>query len=539
MERLLSEDEQKQVMDEIKRLQNEKRNARYVDLMTDIPAGQEEFYNGLKNLFLEKDAINDQRDSIENSAFLQFVPVRDPSPLTPDQVTKVAQGLIKMGYVKKVELVFAYSTEAREEGQINLKEDVKKAIKGKENAKKSIIARAQKMKEIFRETIATVRKEVEQIDKEIERLQGNKDKFTEQLAALDAPRIKQEIEDTATGRTKIISSGDTPKQIEEKRNSLNTQISNIETEIQNLMSSRRIKVEEITKLEVQFGEIVARIDKELRDKGMTLEQSDSSSTKNDSESEKNGENKEDNSNGGQPLTEKERKQQSKNKAKNMVYGINESLTQEEILEHIRNGRLDHFVEMKRKLTNSPAEMGKFNESLKQILEGIALKDPDILADGNITIRGVNINLISTDKNGKKKLNNSKLEEEQIRAISEEATELLGKNSLTDDERKRLDYIQLLVLLNVKQTPWLNKLPFGIFKRYMVMMDDVAKKIGHAAGKKAQKTVKDRVAIDEYLRERGEDELGLTREKDPRTVRYNGTDDIVTRIGDSSDFEIGE
>lgn len=399
MARRLSEEEQKQVLDKIKEQLRVEREKKYTNLVENIPEGQEEYYKSLVALFMEKDGINDKRDTTENAAFLKFVPVETSDPLTTEQIEKVANKLRKMGFVKKDDLIATYSTKARDDGEITLVDDMKKAIQGKSNAKKSILAKAKKMKEIFHERIETVKKEVTQIDKEIERLQEDKTKFTEQLANLDAPKVKQEIQDSATGKTRIVTNSDTAKQIEDKKASLNKAIEDIDNKIEQLTNKRREKGEEIARLEVQFGEIVARIERELRDKGMTLEQEENSPSVEARKSEDKKDEKDDKSNEGKTLTEKKRREQSVNKAKDIIYGINESLTKEEILEHIQEGRLDHFVEAKRKLYSSPAQMKIFDEKLRQILEKMALED----GIETIHMQGTNINIVKHRKLGKDKI----------------------------------------------------------------------------------------------------------------------------------------
>lgn len=129
-----------------------------------------------------------------------------------------------------------------------------------------------------------------------------------------------------------------------------------------------------------------------------------------------------------------------------------------------------------------------------------------------------------------------LDEGQMEAMSEEATELLSKEILTEEEKRRLTYIQLLVLLNMKQLPLLKKLPLGFGKERLISREDIAMKLGHAARARARKTVKDRKFLNELLVARGSTALDINRDSDPTRIRYDRSDDVMGRIGDSSDYE---
>lgn len=398
--RRLSDAEVEAVMQEIKRQRNNKRS--YGNLKEDfknLAKKDKKFYEGLVELFQEKDAINDQRDDVENRAYLRFVPQSVGNELSEEQIKELAGKMMHIGFIEKDDAISTYSFQAREDGQVDIVSDMKKAIQGKANAKKAIINRAKQLKSIFQSKIDFAEREIEKIEEKIKMLMENRARASEQLTKLDSPRVTQESRNATTGENIIITNGDSEEEINAKKESLKKVIAEIDQQIGDYEKNVLNKKREIEIMRAEFSRVVSRIEEELRKKGMTLEQEENSSSVEARKSEDKKDEKDDKSNEGKTLTEKKRREQSVNKAKDIIYGINESLTKEEILEHIQEGRLDHFVEAKRKLYSSPAQMKIFDEKLRQILEKMALED----GIETIHMQGTNINIVKHRKLGKDKI----------------------------------------------------------------------------------------------------------------------------------------
>ena len=526
MSRLLTEAEQKMILDKVKAMQEQKRKIKYDDLLTNVPVGQEQFYQELVDLFLEKDGLNDRRDEIENGLFLQYVPMNETAPLTEDRAEAVAKKLIDMGYIKKLDLAAKFSTEARDEGQIDIIADEQKAAAGKAKKKASIVAKAKSLKKVFEEKISFVDKEIAQIEKRIEVLEKQKENLDKQILDLSAPQAIQTTSSISSGDKTITTNSDSPEQIAAKTKALEARRAKINKEIESLTTKRDEKVAEKEALKLQFEAIVSRINDELAKKGLTLDENgkDSSEASKGVDQEKDA--KEDSTQlgpGGTKKTnvEKERRKQTRNKARDVMYGINESLTKEEILEHVQKGRLDHFVEAKRKL-GSTRDVKIFDEKLSQLLESMASKDDTLVRNGKIEVGGKSIKL------------NSSLNAEQMEAISDELDTLFAKKELTGEERKKLDYMQILILLNMKNLSLARLIPGK--RADAIRREDLAMKIGHMARARAKKEIKDREFLNEVLVARGDKALPLDRDSDPTQVRYDRSDDLMERVGTSSDYE---
>jgi len=544
--RILTPEEKKHVIQQIRKQREENRESTYADLRRGIPEDQKEYYNELINLFMEKDGINDKRDDVENDAYLTYVPVDIPEigqqqtgnaqagntqnsnqGLTKAQIEKIAQDIQRMGYIQKDDLIAQFSTDARDNGEEDIVSDIEKAVKAKKDAKKAILLRAKKMKQLFEDKIRFVEKEIQEIDEKISIEKENLRNCKNQLIKLSGSKSV-----SRNGKNITEENIDTPEELEAKKKALQEEEESINKKIKDLEQHRSNKNDEKEKLVMQFNTIVARIDQELRRKGIILNeeeeqkqsrdkklddsQHEESQPNNSSETQKNGV-----ENDGQPSRARESRTMSANeKANKMLYGYNQGLTKSEILEHIEGGRLDHFIEAKRNIMKSK-EAKIFDEKLDQILEEIADENGMLVTVGNRIIVP--------------KKNTTNLSLEEIQSITKRTKELLRKNDLTPEERRELDVMEILILRNMKSHELGRKLAlFGINREKFVAIDDAAMEIGHAARARVHKTERNREFLNRILAARGSETLHWNRETDPKSVSYTGKRDIED-IGDSSRY----
>ena len=167
--RVLSKEEQLQVLNRISEINRMNRQSTYAGLLIGISGENRELYKGLVNLLIEKDSIDDERDEIENRAYLSFVPQNILGvDLTDDQIDGIAKIMQKMKPLGKVNLIAEHSVEARDSGEINLVEDMKRAMGNKKKAEQTILDGLEKIKKLFEDRIKST--EIKELKIEFNRI---------------------------------------------------------------------------------------------------------------------------------------------------------------------------------------------------------------------------------------------------------------------------------------------------------------------------------------------------------------------------------
>ena len=495
------------------------------------------------------------RNQVSDKAILKYEHFELPATEIDEAKAKeIAEQIKAMKPKEKWERIAELSTEDRDKGKEKMFKDVKGAEKERDRIRASVVEQANLLLEASERDIESAEDAIEMQKHIIEDLEKDLKESKEHRNRLR--ELREEEEET------IYSDG---SRKEKKKHSIDqAEIDGVKKEIKSLEKSLKEARDELSVKKValynakkQRDDLKGEIDRLLAENKLSLDWKPKSKS-DDVEIRDTASEKTDDVGGSytgqtrrgirsilpEPSEETLRRRATRDKASNIIYGFNESLTQDQILDHIRNGRLDYMIEAKRKLRRTE-DVKDFDEELSQIIDkiiadGNLILDSDdnlLLSDGTkIGMRDVKTDipvLSKIPRLGEKIKRNDKRQKltfDEIQSLSKELEILLDKRpeDLTDEEMARKDVLQILILQGVNRQL---RLPFGIGRRIRLARENAGMEIGRLARTKISKRQRDRRFLDSILVEIGEDPMGDTREDDPVDIRgiQNGRNDKINEL----------